>query len=179
MICSLSIHTACLILSQPCLWPMNVLVWQVSGNKCPTRYTPGNICPQLMLWYVVAWLDIGWFNPYPSGLLYWHEGSLMIAPVLVKQPRSLWLKCYLNPFRAHTTTRKQSTTKPCLYFMGYTEHCIYDLVQDCCISIANTLEIPQSCTKPSSYLLHIRQLVKNCYFITEVFNSLGPSDAIC
>ena len=28
---------------------------------------------------------------------------------------------------------------------------IYDLVQDCSISIANALEIPQSCINPSTY----------------------------
>ena len=42
-----------------------------------------------------VWLCLGifwWFYPYPSGLLHWHWGNLMIAPVPVKQPWNIWEK---------------------------------------------------------------------------------------
>ena len=47
---------------------------------------------------------------YPSGLLHWHCGNRTIAPVPAKQPWWIWMN----------TTTKQSTTKPCAYFLGYT-----------------------------------------------------------
>ena len=54
--------------------------------------------------------------PYPSGLLHWHCGNLTIAPVPAKQP---WWKCEFI-MNDYITTTKQSTTKPCAYFLGYT-----------------------------------------------------------
>ena len=33
----------------------------------------------------------GWFDPYPSGLLHWHWGNHMIAPVSVMQPWMIWV----------------------------------------------------------------------------------------
>ena len=59
--------------------------------------------------------------PYPSGLLHWHCGNLTIAPVPAKQPWWIWIytscKFIMNDC---ITTTKQSTTKPCAYFLGYT-----------------------------------------------------------
>ena len=66
-----------------------------------------------------------WFGflifPYPSGLLHWHCGNLTIAPVPAKQPWWIWINtsCELIMNDCITTT-KQSTTKPCAYFLGYT-----------------------------------------------------------
>ena len=59
--------------------------------------------------------------PYPSGLLHWHCGNLTIAPVPAKQPWWIWINtsCEFIMNDCITTT-KQSTTKPCAYFMGYT-----------------------------------------------------------
>ena len=59
--------------------------------------------------------------PYPSGLLHWHCGNLTIAPVPAKQPWWIWINtsCELIMNDCVTTT-KQSTTKPCVYFLGYT-----------------------------------------------------------
>ena len=59
--------------------------------------------------------------PYPSGLLHWHCGNLTIAPVPAKQPWWIWINtsCELIMNDCITTT-KQSTTKPCAYFLGYT-----------------------------------------------------------
>ena len=61
--------------------------------------------------------------PYPSGLLHWHSGNLTIAPVPAKQPWWIWINtsCEFIMNDCITTT-KQSTTKPCAYFLGYTVH---------------------------------------------------------
>ena len=69
---------------------------------------------------VIHWLIF----PYPSGLLHWHCGNLTIAPVPAKQPRWIWINtsCEFIMNDCKTTT-KQSTTKPCAYFLGYT---VYD-----------------------------------------------------
>ena len=66
---------------------------------------------------VIHWL----FFPYPSGLLHWHCGNLTIAPVPAKQPWWIWINtsCEFIMNDCITTT-KQSTTKPCAYFLGYT-----------------------------------------------------------
>ena len=72
-----------------------------------------------LLCFVVV---IHWLNfPYPSGLLHWHCGNLTIAPVAAKQPWWIWINtsCEFIMNDCITTT-KQSTTKPCAYFLGYT-----------------------------------------------------------
>ena len=72
-----------------------------------------------LLWFVVVihWLIF----PYQSGLLHWHCGNLTIAPVPAKQPWWIWINtsCEFIMNDCITTT-KQSTTKPCAYFLGYT-----------------------------------------------------------
>ena len=61
--------------------------------------------------------------PYPSGLLHWHCCNLTIAPVPVKQPWWIWMNTsYEFIMNDCVTTTKQSTTKPCAYFLGYTVH---------------------------------------------------------
>ena len=69
---------------------------------------------------VIHWL----ISPYPSGLLHWHWGNLTIAPVPAKQPWWIWINtsCEFIMNDCITTT-KQSTTKPCAYFLGYTVRC--------------------------------------------------------
>ena len=66
---------------------------------------------------VIHWLIL----PNPSGLLHWHCGNLMIAPVPAKQPWWIWINtsCWFI-MNDCITTIKQSTTKPCAYFLGYT-----------------------------------------------------------
>ena len=66
---------------------------------------------------VIHWLIF----PYPSGLLHWHCGNLTIAPVPAKQPWWIWIStsCEIS-MNDYITTTKQSTTKPCAYFLGYT-----------------------------------------------------------
>ena len=68
---------------------------------------------------VIHWLMF----PYPSGLLHWHCGNLTIAPAPAKQPCWIWINtsCEFIMNDCITTT-KQSTTKPCAYFLGYTVH---------------------------------------------------------
>ena len=66
---------------------------------------------------VIHWLIF----PYPSGLLHWHCGNLTIATMPAKQPWWIWINtsCEFIMNDCITTT-KQSTTKPCAYFLGYT-----------------------------------------------------------
>ena len=84
------------------------------------QYIPKNMHTVFaLLWFVVVihWLIF----PYPSGLLHWHCGNLTIAPVPAKQPWWIWINtsCEFIMNDCITTT-KQSTTKPCAYFLGYT-----------------------------------------------------------
>ena len=66
---------------------------------------------------VIHWLIF----PYPSGLLHWHCGNLKIVPMPAKQPWWIWINTsYEFIMNDCITTTKQSTTKPCAYFLGYT-----------------------------------------------------------
>ena len=66
---------------------------------------------------VIHWLIF----PYPSGLLHWHCGNLTIAPVPANQPWWIWINTSCEFIKNDCiTTKKQSTTKPCEYFLGYT-----------------------------------------------------------
>ena len=99
------------------------------------QYIPRNMHTVFaLLWFVVV---IHWLiYPYPSGLLHWHCGNLTIAPVPAKQPWWIWINTsYELIMNDCITTTKQSTTKPCAYFLGYTvsrtwiRHCwIYLLI---------------------------------------------------
>ena len=84
------------------------------------QYIPRNMHTVLALLcfvVVIHWLIF----PYPSGLLHWHCGNLTIAPVPAKQPWWIWINtsCEFIMNDCITTT-KQSTTKPCAHFLGYT-----------------------------------------------------------
>ena len=66
---------------------------------------------------VIHWLIF----PYPSDLLHWHCGNRTIAPVPAKQPWWIWINTSFEfIMNDYITTTKQSTTKPCAYFLGYT-----------------------------------------------------------
>ena len=84
------------------------------------QYIPKNMHTVFaLLCFVVAihWLIF----PYPSGLLHWHCGNLTIAPVPAKQPWWIWINTSCEFIMNDcVTTTKQSTTKPCAYFLGYT-----------------------------------------------------------
>ena len=84
------------------------------------QYIPRNmhtVFALLCFVVVIHWLIF----PYPSGLLHWHCGNLTIAPVPAKEPWWIWIntscKFIMNDC---ITTTKQSTTKLCSYFLGYT-----------------------------------------------------------
>ena len=84
------------------------------------QYIPRNVHTVFALLcfvVVIHWLIF----PYPSGLLHWHCDNLTIAPVPAKQPWWIWINtsCEFIMNDCITTT-KQSTTKPCAYFLGYT-----------------------------------------------------------
>ena len=84
------------------------------------QYIPRNkhtVFALLCFVVVIHWLIF----PYPSGLLHWHCGNLTIAPVLAKQPWWIWINtsCEFIMNDCITAT-KQSTSKPCAYFLGYT-----------------------------------------------------------
>ena len=98
--------------SHPCLFP----------HALSLQYIPRNmhtVFASLCFVVVIHWLIF----PYPSGLLHWHCGNLTIAPVPAKQPWWIWINTSWEFIMNHCmTTTKQSTTKPCAYFLGYTVH---------------------------------------------------------
>ena len=92
-----------------CTHCCRVSIYSISQEIC-TRFL-------LLFFVVIHWLIF----PYPSGLLHWHCGNLTIAPVPAKQPWWIWINTSYEFIRNDCiTTTKQSTTKPCAYFLGYT-----------------------------------------------------------
>ena len=115
--------------------------WVISMNKqllmdttvYPKKYAHGFCFAVLCCGYTLTDL------PYPSGLLHWHCGNLTIAPVPAKQPWLIWINtsCEFIMNDCITTT-KQSTTKPCAYFLGYTV---------CGEPYSNTIDTVANCTQ--------------------------------
>ena len=108
---------------------------------CAIQYIPRNMHTVFaLLCFVVVthWLIF----PYPSGLLHWHCGNLTIAPVPAKQPWWIWINtsCEFIMNDCITTT-KQSTTKPCAYFLGYTVHQTRYLLLATCVSVVRYTNI--------------------------------------
>ena len=111
----------------PCKWYLgdnintfNVTFFETNTSRTRLQYIPRNmhtVFALLCFVVVIHWLIF----PYPSGLLHWHCGNLTIAPVPAKQPWWIWINtsCEFIMNDCITTT-KQSTTKPCAYFLGYT-----------------------------------------------------------
>ena len=98
------------------LW-LNYSSWEIYKF---IQYIPRNMYTVFALMcfvVVIHWLIF----PYPSGLLHWHCGNLTIAPVPAKQPWWIWINTSFEfIMNDYITTTKQSTTKPCAYFLGYT-----------------------------------------------------------
>ena len=95
-----------------------------------------SISQELYTWfmfcYVLLWFSTCRIYPYSSGLLHWHWGNHMIAPVPVKQPWRMWVNKSHELLRTdYINKTKQSITKPCTYFMG----CIVP----CCCCLLNKL----------------------------------------
>ena len=87
--------------------------WKKTSWHCNKNcvYIPRNmhtVFALLCFVVVIHWLIF----PYPSGLLHWHCGNLMIAPVPAKKPWWIWINtsCEIIMNDCITTT-KQSTTK--------------------------------------------------------------------
>ena len=104
------LHLVNITLKDICAWP----------NWAEVQYIPRNmhtVFALLCFVVVIHWLIF----PYPSGLFPWHCGNLTIAPVPAKQPWWIWINtsCEFIMNDCITTT-KQSTTRPCAYFLGYT-----------------------------------------------------------
>ena len=102
-------------------------LWFGSSAFSHLQYIPRNmhtVFALLCFVVVIHWLIF----PYPSGLLHWHCGNLTIAPVPAKQPWWIWINtsCEFIMNDCITIT-KQSTTKPCAYFLGYTVRPWHDL----------------------------------------------------
>ena len=102
--------------SKRCPWRTQSIPWLLTH----LQYIPRNmhtVFALLCFVVVIHWLIF----PYPSGLLHWHCDNLTIAPVPTKQPWWIWINtsCEFIMNDCITTT-KQSTTKPCTYFLGYT-----------------------------------------------------------
>ena len=80
------------------------------------QYIPRNmhtVFALLCFVVVIHWLIF----PYPSGLLHWHWGNRY--PVPAKQPWWIWINTSCEFIMNDcVTTTKQSTTKPCAYFLG-------------------------------------------------------------
>ena len=98
------------------LTSLYILSWWIIN----VQYIPRNmhtVFALLCFVVVIHWLIF----PYPSGLLHCHFGNLTIAPVPAKQPWWIWINtsCEIIMNDCITTT-KQSTTKPCACFLGYT-----------------------------------------------------------
>ena len=139
--------------SRFCLAGHPIFILQQLRTICPTRIRYHYFDYTRKLWLHVRYHDIQYIPrnmhtffallcfvvvihwlvfPYPSGLLHWHCGNLTIAPVPAKQPWWIWIntscKFIMNDC---ITTTKQSTTKPCAYFLGYTVEALSELLFRC------------------------------------------------
>ena len=110
------------------------------------QYIPRNmhtVFALLCFVVVIHWLVF----PYPSGLLHWHCGNLTIAPVPAKQPWWIWINTSCEFIMNDcVTTTKQSTTKPCAYFLGYT---VEGKINDCTRAGDTTLKSQINAPAPS------------------------------
>ena len=105
--------------TSPDCWGFTTHIW--GPSRVPeVQYIPRNMhtfFALLCFVVVIHWLIF----PYPSGLLHWHCGNLTIASVPAKQPWWIWINTSFEfIMNDYITTTKQSTTKPCAYFLGYT-----------------------------------------------------------
>ena len=126
---------------------------------------------------------------YPPGLLCWHCGNLTIAPVPAKQPWWIWINtsCEFIMNDCITTT-KQSTTKPCAYFLGYTVcHCsLYVGITRCLRFLKYRLMFYRCCFWCSAllcnalcwlYCITCCNVSRHVFPGDNLFNSLRSSDA--
>ena len=101
---------------------LELILWLYQQlSRTIIQYIPRNmhtVFALLCFVVVIHWLIF----PHPSGLLHWRCGNLTIAPVPAKQPWWIWINTSCEfMINDCITTTKQSTTKPCAYFLGYTD----------------------------------------------------------
>ena len=78
------------------------------------------ICTRFLLCCALLWLYIDWFSHIHQAY-FTGTGNLTIAPVPAKQPWWIWINTSSEFIMNDCiTTTKQSTTKPCAYFLEYT-----------------------------------------------------------
>ena len=123
---------------------LRTITTTLPGNWYQVQYITRNmhtVFALLCFVVVIHWLIF----PYPSGLLHWHCGNLTIAPVPAKQLWWIWINTSCEfIMNDYITTTKQSTTKPCAYFLGYTvsqlnnitvtSQEVYDISNHCLVS---------------------------------------------
>ena len=113
-------HLMCLLHSNNIVQCVLFVIITAKGIQCIPR-NMHTVFALMCFVVVIHWLIFS----YTSRLLHWHCGNLTIAPVPAKQPWwiSINTSCEFIMNDCITTT-KQSTTKPCAYFVGYTVCCI-------------------------------------------------------
>ena len=102
------------ILSQP-QYVKHPFVLRLEHATYPMKY----IC----MFDFLLWFSTAQFYPYPSGLLHWHWGNHMIAPVSVMQPWRIWVNDSPesnNNLNIWLTQTEWNITKQFSYLMGYT-----------------------------------------------------------
>ena len=119
------------------------------------------ICTRFLLCCALLWLYIDWFShihqAYFTGtvaIVHWHCGNLTIAPVPAKQPWWIWINtsCEFIMNDCLTTT-KQSTIKPCAYFLGYTVHADLILIT----------------VQPKQHRCHLLMIFENTFFVSKLY----------
>ena len=135
------------------------------------QYIPRNmhtVFALLCFVVVIHWLIF----PYPSGLLHWHCGNLKITPVPAKQPWWIWINisCEFIMNDCITTT-KQSTTKLCAFFLGYTVM-YFNIIPHCTDHNMRMLNL-QTGELYGVYCKHFRQKKKHKkIIISTIFNTV-------
>ena len=109
---------------------------------------------------VIHWLIF----PYPSGLLHWHCGNLTIAP---KQPWWIWINISCEFIMNDCiTTAKQSTTKPCAYFLGYTVYPMHFVIGTARITTCKLINSYPRCN--SRFCIHWTIIYADIMLTTDV-----------
>ena len=80
---NLSQHTSCLKCPRPIVL---MAILTTACTELPKDFLHGSCFDDFLLWFL-----IDRFYEYSSGLLHWHWGNHMIAPVPVKLPCRIWV----------------------------------------------------------------------------------------
>ena len=86
--------------------------------RMPNTNHPKNYTRQFAFCCVLLWFDTCQYHPYPSGLLHWHWGNHMIAPVPVKQTWRIWVNKLHGVSRDDITKINTNRNKSACIFYG-------------------------------------------------------------